>query len=574
MHFWSRSQIPQNVDYSSVSSVNEEEVLTSLKENKLGRASAARLNKKLIEHNIPKAISQIESYLQVLKVAYLKVSRPKRLRAKPKDCSKENFSLRGPVFDSRPLQTIARCLDYIDDNSLDVNSSASSASQVQPSAEAEGVDGERKMEELNVSEITPEEDCTELISKNDFERSDYLRLGAANDSKKVSKIVNEESFGESLGVLRAERSKGAVAELADTSQESLCRTEEGELERERLKFVRSIEEDLKRRLGSEFVVEKKLDTTTVNTTLKNTARFPLFNDEQSPNSNKEHIISVESKRPPIRINVRSGKLRKAMKGGRKTSQEPFTFRNNAEAMKTYSSYKNLVNFNEGNKERTRRDCSKKENEAVAVAKTAKTNTQRLNHDAKRISWVDLNRPRSKQHYTRSNATQIERLGKPVAKGSFCSTSRMQHTPIEEQQRKNNRVVRLKTKKPLHPASRTCRSYTILGNNAQMGSFVLTEDHDTPSFLRAKAGKSKALSPSDSTQTTLEYYMKNEKSGKPYIYKKANTGNDWSAVNAQDAVKLLAKEYQVAFGKFPKHASNLVDYWKEYVSLKSTVHLTF
>jgi len=540
MHFWSRSQIPQNADYSSASSVNEEEVLTSLKNRKVDKTNAVRLNKRLIEHNIPKAISQIENYLQVLKVAYLKISRKKH-PLKSKVVNKEKASIGEPLFDCKPLQTIANCLKYIDDNSLDMNSSmASSVNQGQNSIGKGHIgNSKRHIEELNVSEITPEGDYTELLSKNDIDRSDYLKLAIVNDSKKAAKAANEgvmESFKESFSVPVIEKSKMSIvevpAELRDSSQESFCRTEEGEVEKERLKFIKSIEEDLKRRLGTQFITEdKKFDTTAIDTTLKNTARFPIFSDELNTNSNnKESTINVESKRVPIRINLKSKKTKR-----RKASQEPLTFRSNTETIKVYSSYKNLINLIEDK-----------------THKFSKQGITKARNTGKRVGWIDTNRAKSKLR-------NINQKGEAIKlKKNESSTSR---TPILV---KGKKVVHLKAKKnSMHPSSRTCRSYTILNNNLQIGSFISTEDRDTPSFIRSKVNKSKALSPSDSTQTTLEYYMKNDKSGKPFIHKK----EDRSMVSAQEAVKLLAQEYQATFGKSPKKADTLIDYWKEYITSK-------
>ena len=64
-------------------SLNDEEILNYLAENKLEKRSAARLNKKIIEKNIPKAISQIASYLEMLKAAFTKLSRRGQKHGEP-----------------------------------------------------------------------------------------------------------------------------------------------------------------------------------------------------------------------------------------------------------------------------------------------------------------------------------------------------------------------------------------------------------------------------------------------------------------------------------------------------------
>jgi len=79
--------ISHNLSISSNSSINDDEVINSLKENKLEKKCAAKLNRKILEKNIPKAISEISNYLDVLKNAFSKVCTKKQI---PKKSSQKN----------------------------------------------------------------------------------------------------------------------------------------------------------------------------------------------------------------------------------------------------------------------------------------------------------------------------------------------------------------------------------------------------------------------------------------------------------------------------------------------------
>ncbi len=347
------------------SSLNEDEMLNYIAENRLEKGNAARINKKIIERNIPKAINQIANYLEVLRTAFAKLTREKSkqptkearpVQSRPSPAAAKMKS--EPVFDYRPLKTIANCLKYIEDNSLDLSSCISPVSLpvsnpilmmeqyksgAQPSekpvqtpagAPAQG----ENIPDINVSAIVPAADESVTSGRNgDF--SDCLgesgKAGtkpAAAERSKDSPIpapveepiierYSEEGSLEQTNTLQLEAPESICARVArtagtvqnvqplqvpaelmmDSSQESLCRTEEKELEQERQNFVKSLEKDLRRRPGLAEELTAELsgcdvpekeegpkdsvllqNEQQINVSVKNTARFASADNESQP----------------------------------------------------------------------------------------------------------------------------------------------------------------------------------------------------------------------------------------------------------------------------------------------------
>jgi hypothetical protein len=77
-------------------SLDEEQIFKIISDNKIEKKEAASLNRKLIEKNFPKALMEIEKYLELLKEAYIKLNKkPGRSRQTPVSEGKKQTEGRG-----------------------------------------------------------------------------------------------------------------------------------------------------------------------------------------------------------------------------------------------------------------------------------------------------------------------------------------------------------------------------------------------------------------------------------------------------------------------------------------------
>jgi len=205
---------------------------------------------------------------------------------------------------------------------------------------------EEAIPEINVSAISPNTEEPEFDSKNGADQfcdslEEQKNKGNAQQSieepiieryseEASEALVDIDKIKNTNNTKKPENTKvepiQIPAELMDTSQESLCKTEEKELEAERLNFVKNIEEDLRKRIGPNFIPEsvdtsKNLEKELV----KNTARFQqaitlspnnienilncnpkICEKENSNHSNQQSLL--KSNKKPIKLTVKIGKL--------------------------------------------------------------------------------------------------------------------------------------------------------------------------------------------------------------------------------------------------------------------------
>eukprot|EP01022_Parablepharisma_sp_SALTPOND_P014287 TRINITY_DN192_c0_g1_i1.p1 TRINITY_DN192_c0_g1~~TRINITY_DN192_c0_g1_i1.p1 ORF type:complete len:614 (+),score=59.26 TRINITY_DN192_c0_g1_i1:1075-2916(+) len=574
------------------------------------------------------------------------------------------------TFDYKPLKTIANCLKYIEENSLEMSSFAVSPVTKAPSnpilllnqyntgnlihannnvLEVQEEPKEEAIPELNVSAIVPAGEEMELSCKNAMDPF-CESLDEAKGTPKVwsgKRTNNKQSVEEPIieryseegseafeafafdplknSAPRLEPTKVAPLqiplELMDSSQESLCKTEEKELEAERLNFVKNIEEDLKRRVGPEFIrcentSNRQESGNTMYSTSKKTARFATAEADvveskiEKENSGANNAV-VKSK-APIKLNLKIGKLCPKKINEENCNerigncQEPLTFRGSVETErpmateKSHSSHKTLTESIEEKKAQMKK-YRKQETEEAFALKTMCETLRITKNDPNKTRWLEtkIMKSKTKLNQIRANITQLEntvkymiKLAKEKSTAPICTTSRLSSTrrestvisTQEQLEKKYSQILRLKIKPSLGHA-RTSRSYTITEKTKknQVMSFVSAKGKDTPNFSKSKIARSKIFSPIDSTPTTLtaDYYSKNKshETIRPFQDLPAmfthQTCKDWnnkSICNPKDAVDLLVEGYQKLHGKKPNEVGKLIKYWKDNVSSKAIVNI--
>ena len=418
-------------------------------------------------------------------------------------------------------------------------------------------------------------------------------------------------------------------ELMDSSQESLCRTEEKELEKERLNVVQKIEEDLKKRIGTEFITEQgKQENTSM---LKNTARFAPDADGilkiEKENLNASNTAPAKA---PIKLTLKLGKLdakkesaavaeSNSSKSNKKLEPcaESLTFRRPVAAGSAdshHTSYKNLMSSIEEKKAHIKKYHKQETEETLAFKNWTETlkatkndpNKARLLESKIESSKSRLSQIHSNILILENNVKYMIKLAKDeaskMAKKPSAATSRLPLTSCRRKtndsknndnanlvlqnqlEKKYSEILKLKTNpNPTPQASngRSSRSYTInvKEKQSQVMSFVSLKGHekDTPNFSRSKITQSKIFSPVEGTPGVApEHCSKNKSCLKLFQDFGGLThqpGKDWinrSLCNPKDAVELLIEGYQKIYGEKANKAEKLIDYWKNYVSSKAII----